>query len=90
MSKPVAPGTSHGSWSRYAELPEREQAICLCACRAVTEAVYPGLDVEREIRAVHAQTLGDTVLLWEDQELVGFAVCHWGPGTEAGEGKGYI
>jgi hypothetical protein len=56
----------------------------------VTEAVYPGLDVEREIRAVHAQTLGDTVLLWEDQELVGFAVCHWGPGTEAGEGKGYI
>jgi hypothetical protein len=56
----------------------------------VTEAVYPGLDVEREIRAVHAQTLGDTVLLWEDQELVGFAVCHCGPGTEAGQGKCYI
>ena len=90
MSKPVAPGTRPGSWSRYAELPEPEQAVCLRACRTVTESVYPGLDVEREIRAVHAQTLGDTVLLWEDQELVGFAVCHCGPGTEAGHGKCYI
>jgi hypothetical protein len=71
-------------------LPEPEQALCLRACRAVTESVYPGLDVAREIRAVQAQTLGDTVLLWEDQELVGFAVCHCGPGTEAGHGKCYI
>jgi hypothetical protein len=71
-------------------LPEREQAVCLRACRTVTESLYPGLDVEREIRAVHAQALGDTVLLWEDQELVGFAVCHCGPGTEAGHGKCYI
>ena len=90
MSKPVAPGTSPGSWSRYAELPEPEQALCLRACRAVTESVYPGLDVEREIRAVQAQTLGDTVLLWEEQALVGFAVCHCGPGTEAGPSKCYI
>ena len=90
MSKPVAPGTSPGSWSQYAEMPEREQAVCLPACRVVTESVYPGLDVEREIRAVHAQTLGDTVLLWEDQELVGLAVCHCGSGTEAGHEKCYI
>jgi GNAT superfamily N-acetyltransferase len=90
MSKPVAPGTSPGSWSRYAELPECEQAVCLRACRMVTESVYPGLDVEREIRAVHAQALGDTALLWEDHELVGFAVCHCGPGTEAGHEKCYI
>ena len=49
--------------------PEPEQAVCLRACRAVTESVYPGLDVEREIRAVHAQALGDAVLLWEDQDV---------------------
>jgi len=89
MSKPVASGTRPGSWTRYAELPEREQEACLRACRAVTESVYPGLDVAREIRAVHAQTLGDTVLLWEDQELVGLAVCHCGR-TEAGHEKCYI
>jgi hypothetical protein len=66
MSKPVISGTSPGSWSQYAELPEREQAVCLRACRTVTESIYPGLDVERKIRALHAQALGDTVLLWED------------------------
>ena len=87
MSKPVAPGTRPGSWTRYAELPEREQAVCLRACLAVTESVYPGLEVEREIRTVHTQALGDTVLLWEDQELVGLAVCHCGTGTEAGHGS---
>lgn len=90
MSKPVAPGASPDSWARYTELSEHEQAVCLRACRTVTEAIYPGLDVEREIRAVYAQALGDTVLLWEEQELVGFAVCHCGPGTEAGHGKCYI
>jgi len=90
MSKPVTPDTIPGPWSRYAELSEPEQAVCLRACRAVTGALYPGLDVEREIRAVYTQALGDTVLLWEHQELVGFAVCHCGPGTEAGHGKCYI
>jgi GNAT superfamily N-acetyltransferase len=64
MSKPVAPGTRPGSWTRYAELPEREQAVCLRACRAVTESVYPGLDVERET-ARCTRRAGDTVLLWE-------------------------
>ena len=90
MSKPVAPGTSAGSWSRYADMSEHEQAVCVRACRTVTEAIYPELDVEREIRAVHTQALGDTVVLWEEHALVGFAVCHCGPGTEAGPGKCYV
>lgn len=90
MSKSVAPDSSPGSWSRYGELPEPEQAICLRAYRALTAAIYPGLDVEREIQAVSTQALGDTVCLWENQDLVGFAVCHCGPGTEAGHEKCYI
>jgi hypothetical protein len=90
MSKPVVSSTNPDSWSQYADVPEHGQAECLHACHTVTGSVYPGLDVEREIRAVHAQGLGDTVLLWEDQDLVGLAVCHCGPGTEAGHGKCYI
>ena len=43
-----------------------------------------------EINAVAAQKLGDTVLLWEDARLVGLAVCHCGPGTEAGSGTCYV
>jgi len=48
------------------------------------------LDLEREIMAVRNQRLGDTVLLWEGDTLVGVAVCHCGPGTEAGRDTCYI
>ena len=56
-------------------------------CFEVTNSVYPGLDVEREIRAVDDQRLGDTVLLRDGSQLVGFAVCHCGAGSEAGSGS---
>lgn len=42
-----------------------------------------------EIEAVDAQGLGDMLLLLED-DLAGFAVCHTGPGTEAGSGACYV
>jgi hypothetical protein len=62
----------------------------LLACRQVTDAIYEGLDVGLEVRAVAHQGLGDTVLLWDDGRLVGLAVCHCGPGTEAGSGACYV
>ncbi|HLW47672.1 MAG TPA: GNAT family N-acetyltransferase [bacterium] len=89
MTKAVGPAES-SSLSRYSELPPGGHEDCLNACRAVTDAVYDGLDVEREIRAVYAQELGDTVLLPTDGGLAGFAVCHCGPGTEAGNGSCYV
>ncbi len=63
---------------------------CLQACRAVTAAVYEGFDLEREIRAVDEQGLGDTVLVVDGSEVVGLAVCHTGPQTEAGSDTCYI
>jgi GNAT superfamily N-acetyltransferase len=59
-------------------------------CRQVADAIYEGLDLEREIRAVDEQGLGDTVLLPDDDALAGFAVCHCGPGTEAGSGACFV
>jgi outer membrane autotransporter protein len=56
----------------------------------MTDAIYAGLDVEREIRAVDAQRLGDTVLLWDGARLVALGVCHCGPGSEAGSDACYI
>ena len=60
------------------------------ACREVTDANFEGLDVQREIRAVSEQHLGDTVLVWDNSKLAAFAVCHSGPGSEAGSGVCYI
>jgi GNAT superfamily N-acetyltransferase len=90
MSKPVNQGGSTPGWSRFSEVPTHEREALLRNCVEVTDATYEGLDVSVEIRAVADQQLGDTVLLWEDGKLVGFAVCHVGPGTEAGSGACYV
>jgi hypothetical protein len=43
-----------------------------------------------EIRATHAQGLGDTVLLEGPNGIAAFAVCHYGPRSEAGAGACFI
>ncbi len=91
MSKAVAPHTSPvAHWSAYSQLKESEQKAYVAACRELTNAIYEGLDVEREIQAVQQQRLGDTVLLVDDAQLTGFAVCHCGAGGEAGSGMCYV
>jgi len=72
----------------YSASEDRGQIVEECA--ALTTAIYPGLEVTREIRAVESQNLGDTVLVMEGAEVAGFAVCHLGAGTEAGSGVCFI
>lgn len=43
-----------------------------------------------EVAAVDAQRLGETLLLRDDAGLAAVAVCHCGPGTEAGGGACYM
>lgn len=75
--------------SRFSESKPADREGLLAACREVTDAIFEGLDVQREIRAVAEQNLGDTILAWDSSRLAGFAVCHTGPGTEAGSGVCY-
>ena len=84
MRKQVAAPGSVPNRVTYAELSAADQADYLSACRSLTDSVYEGLDLQREIVAVHAQGLGDTVLLPGESGLDGLAVCHCGPGSEAG------
>jgi predicted N-acetyltransferase YhbS len=74
----------------FSEVAERDRDAVLAECRAVADTIYPGLDLTREIRAVAAHRFGDTVLLWDNSRLNGFAVCHCGAGTEARSGTCYI
>lgn len=89
MAKPTAPATG-GSLELYSAVPPDERRDCLDACRAVTGEVYHGFDLEREIRAVDEQGLGDTVLIVDGSEVVGLAVSHAGPETEAGSDTCYV
>jgi GNAT superfamily N-acetyltransferase len=90
MSKPVEQVKSSSHWTRFSEVPANERDSVLAACYEVTDAIYEGLDVAPEIRAVAAQKLGETILLWDNSRLAAFAVCHIGPGTEAGSDVCYI
>lgn len=84
-SAPQAPADT----SRFSESKLAERGDLIAACREVTDAIFEGLDVQREIRAVADQKLGDTILVWDSSRLAAFAVCHTGPGTEAGSGACY-
>lgn len=86
---PVAPRPSPQP-IRYTALPPAEQARALDACRELTATAYEGLDLEREIRAVEGQGLGEVLLLDDSSGLAGMAVCHLGAGTEAGGQGCYV
>ncbi len=91
MAKAVeqAPSPPSG-FTLYSDLPQAEQSSALADCRAVSGSVFPGLDLSREIHAIAAQGLGETLLLRAKGGLAGFALCHVGPGSEAGSGTLFV
>lgn len=90
MSLQVGPTQSPTRWQKFSDLSEADRKDWLDRCRDLTAEIYEGLDVEREIVAVEKQKLGDTVLMSEDSRVSGFAVCHCGPGSEAGPNTCYV
>jgi GNAT superfamily N-acetyltransferase len=90
MSKPVSARGEVPSVSTYSAMARERSQSCLEECAEVSNAVYEGLDLRREILAVDEQGLGDTVLLPAAGRLEAFAVCHWGPRSEADRGEFYI
>jgi predicted N-acetyltransferase YhbS len=74
----------------FSALSGDAQSAALAQCRAVADAVLPGLDLSRQIETIAAQRLGETVLVESAGEIAGFALCHIGGGTEAGEGTLYV
>lgn len=90
MSKPLTGAGAVAAGALFQRLSADEREAALAGCRGVTHAIYPGLDVSGEIRAVAAQRLGDTVLLMDGSQVAGFAICHCGAHTEAGSGRAYV
>lgn len=84
MARPAKPGALP-DYARYGAMAAPGREAAEAECYALTDAIYDGLDLRGEIGAVDAQGLGDTLLLWDGpSRLGGFAVCHWGPASEAG------
>jgi N-acetylglutamate synthase-like GNAT family acetyltransferase len=82
-------------WSRFSELNSYEKKRAIEECKDLTNQIYNGLNVEMEIYSIEKQRLGDTILLRGDDSknngtLNAMAICHCGPGTEAGSGTCYV
>lgn len=93
MAAPAGDATiaDDGRASRYSGLPPTQRNQAEAAARELCEELFPGLDLSSEMRTCAQRKLGDTLLVWEgDSRLAGFAVCHWGPASEAGEGCCYV
>jgi GNAT superfamily N-acetyltransferase len=90
MSAPVSPRPATDGWSRFSQLSETRQQEALRACRDVAGALYPGLDLTEEIGATQVQGVGDTVLVEGTGGIAAFAVCHYGPHSEAGADNCFV
>lgn len=90
MSKPLDRTGPAPRKRLFSELSTERKKETLKECRRLTYSIQDGLNLEREIVAVDAQGLGDTALLYDSGKFDGFAVCHCGPGTEAGGGRCYV
>ncbi len=74
----------------FSDASEKERGQLIARSREVTCSIYDGLDLEFEIRSIHSQSLGDTLTIGEESTITGFAVCHCGTGSEAGDGTCYV
>jgi GNAT superfamily N-acetyltransferase len=97
MAKDVQPADRHSAGTAsdadvayFSLVAPARRAKLLEDCRRLTGAIFEGLDVHREIRAVAEQKLGETILIFDNSQLAAFAVCHTGPGSEAGSGVCYV
>jgi GNAT superfamily N-acetyltransferase len=87
MSRPVT-GDEPATGTLLSRAADRSAVVAACA--GLTDGLYPGFEVTGEIDAVLDHKLGDVVLVGDPAAPDAFAVCHTGPGTEAGTGVTYV
>lgn len=75
----------------YSSLLQAQKPKVVLESRNLTNLIFEGLDLSKEIESVDQQKLGDTIFLRDSNgELIGIAVCHTGAGSEAGSGNCYV
>ncbi len=75
---------------RYSTLEEAKKKQAMQKIRRMTNAVWRGMDLGKEVEIVDGLTLGDTLLLEKGREVIGFAICHLPPNSEAPHGSAYV
>jgi len=90
MERAVPHSPARTAASTLSGMPKHEREAALAECRALTNSIYEGLDLTHEIAELQRQSLGEVVLLDDEEGISGVAVCHCGSGTEAGSNVLFI
>ncbi|HEX2721874.1 MAG TPA: GNAT family N-acetyltransferase [Gemmatimonadaceae bacterium] len=77
-----APMTGRTKAVRLGSLSPDELEHSVKACRALTHSLLAGYDFSKEICLTEELALGDTLMLFEGDTLLAFAVCHSVPLVE--------
>jgi hypothetical protein len=75
---------------KFSSFHVKERESLLEDLRSITNSIFDGLDLSDEISAISLHSLGETAIVSESGKPTGFAICHYGPGTEAVSGKAYV
>ena len=84
------PGKPALSVRRFSTLEESKKKTTMQRLRRITNLIYRGLDLAKEVEIVDGLALGDTLLLEKGRELIGFAIYHIPGVSEAPQGSLYI
>src|SRR5262245_26635898 len=88
---PVArPAKPVVSVRRYSTLEEAKKKAAILKMRRITNSVFRGLDLGKEVEIVDGLALGDTLLLEKGRDLIGFAIYHAPGMSEAPQGSLYV
>jgi GNAT superfamily N-acetyltransferase len=75
---------------RFSALEEAKKKGAMQKLRRISNSIYRGLDLAKEVEIVDGLALGDTLLLERGRELIGFAIYHIPGVSEAPQGSLYI
>jgi len=89
MARPVA-GPSAADDVLLLSQSTADRRALISAAAALTDSIFAGLDLTREIEMVLEHRLGEIILSAEGSQIVGLAICHAGKGSEAGSDTVYV
>ncbi|MGZ6227316.1 MAG: GNAT family N-acetyltransferase [Candidatus Binataceae bacterium] len=90
MQKEIQPRQHQVQFEKFSALSADSKAETIAACRELTDSLFAGLDLRREIEASDRLRLGETILARRGSKVAWFAVTHIGRATEAGSGVCFV
>jgi len=78
------------SLKRYSALEEAKKKAAILKLHRITNGVFRGMDLGKEVEIVDGLALGDTLILEKGREVIGFAIYHTPGVSEAPQGSLYV